>query len=101
MNCSDCLFHTNNSCVSWGVKKSDNNNACYRYIDKKILNSKIIPYGDKLLKKVKTSDQDDCEGCFFLKFDSCVSPKGYPCEYAGKCWKYEEVTNEQEKETER
>ena len=35
MNCVECLFHSNNSCTYWGVKKSDNNNACYRYIDKK------------------------------------------------------------------
>ena len=101
MNCSDCLFHTNNSCVYWGVKKEDKNGCCYKYIDKKILNAKIIPYGDKLLKKVKTSDQDDCENCFFLRFNECAYQKGYPCEYAGKYWKYIEVTNEQEKEIER
>ena len=101
MKCFDCLYCINGFCNYFKNKKDKNNEWCGKYIDKKILNAKVISYGDKELKKIKASDQNDCEGCFFLKFDSCVSPKGYPCEYAGKCWKYEEVTNEQEKETER
>ena len=44
MKCFDCLYCINGFCNYFKNKKDKNNEWCGKYIDKKILNAKVISY---------------------------------------------------------